>query len=118
MLRLVRISKLNYRNSMTEPIQTGLPQALRIWRSRQKADGFLIAGVLAIAVIALLYFVVQPGQTTATVMIVSLVALILACARLIQSASNVVRLRHAIRMQVVFADSVQPPNGSSLAALN
>ena len=117
-LRLVEVRKLNYRNGMTEPIQTGLPQALRIWRSRQKADGFLVAGVLAIAFGTLLFFIVQPSQVAATVMVVSLVALALACARLIQSAASVVRIRSTIRMQVAVADSVQPTNGSSLAALN
>ena len=117
-VRLVEVRKLNYRNGMTEPIRTGLPQALRIWRSRQKADGFLVAGVLATAFIALLYFVIQPGQAAATVMVVSLVALALACARLIQSAANVVRIRSTLRMQVAVAESVEPAGEISAYRLN
>ena len=117
-VRLVGMRSWDYRNIMTEPIPSGLPQALRIWRSRQTADGFLVAGILSVAAIAVVYFLIQPGHGAATVMLVSLAALVLACVRLIRSAAQVVRIRSSLRMQLALADSEQRASGSSTPALN
>ena len=103
---------------MTGPSQTEIRQALRIWRSRQTTDGFLVAGAVAVTVILLLYFIFQPGQGAATILVVSLVAMILACARLIQSAANVVRIRTRVRMQLAIADSIQAAGAVSANRMN
>ena len=103
---------------MTEPSQIEIREALRIWRSRQTTDGFLVAAVLGVAFAALLFFILKPGQAAATALVVSLAAVVLASARLVQSAANVVRIRSAIRLQLAIADVLEAGDDVSVNRLN
>jgi hypothetical protein len=72
---------------------------LQIWQSRQTCDGVLVA-VLAIAsAVPAFVFVFAPAAGTAGVLALFLFALGLACARLIDSAARVVRIRGSFRRE-------------------
>jgi hypothetical protein len=70
-------------------------RALQVWQSRQRADGSLLAVLVLAAVIVTLRFAVCPGPDSAWLMGIVLVALGMACLRLLNSASMVIRIREA-----------------------
>jgi hypothetical protein len=70
-----------------------LNQTLQIWQSRQQSDGSLAGVLLVSSAFTVVCFLASPGPGPAFVMGLFLAALAVACARLLNSASMVVRLR-------------------------
>ena len=66
---------------------------LRIWQARQNADGLLASVLLFASAVPVICFVISAGPATAFVMVMFLVALAMACVRLLNSAAMVARIR-------------------------
>ena len=103
---------------MTKPIQAELPLALAIWESRQKSDGILVLAAVAMAILSLVCFAASPGQASGTFLVFSIVTIVLACARLFQSASNVVRLKSRIQTESLLAELLGGETGLLTNRLN
>jgi len=84
-----------YLLGMNERSNGSYRSALEVWEARQSADGTLVS-VLAIAtVFPVGRFLFAPGAASAWVMGIFLLAVCMACARLLNSAAMVVRCRAA-----------------------
>jgi len=66
------------------------------WKSRQKCDGYLVLGMVIITLFPYANFLVSPGAATKLIMGLFLVGLVIACVRLLNSASKVAELRKLI----------------------
>jgi hypothetical protein len=67
-----------------------------MWELRQRTDGLVAAVLVVVSVIPVLRFLLSPAPVPAGVMGVFLLALGIACVRLLRSAAMVVRIRNSL----------------------
>jgi hypothetical protein len=80
---------------MKEHPEMGSRLTLRVWQSRQRADGSLVSVLVVASLIPVTVFLFSPGPGSAWVMGIFLFTLLLASLRLVNSAAMVVRIREA-----------------------
>ena len=81
---------------MHERSEVALRRALRQWQARQRNDGFLTAILVFISFLATLRFVFSHSASSAFVMGLFLLALVVSCLRLLASAAWVVETRNSL----------------------
>jgi len=83
-----------------------------MWQFRQKADGYLALLMVFAALFPVLHFLFSPSPAAAWVMSFFLLALAIACLRLLSSALMVVRIRNflqpAVAPEIIEAEIVDP----------
>jgi len=83
-----------YIGSVNAQPKPELTRAFRQWQLRQKSDGSMVSIMALITLITVVNFLAAPGAGSAVFMAVFLLALGMACRRLLISAAKVVAIRN------------------------
>jgi hypothetical protein len=91
---------------MSERDEINLWRAQKTWQAKQNSSGAMTMTLCALSVGAFLYFATAPSQESASILAVLLVALIMACIRLVSCAAKVVETQTSLQPVRIQSDIV------------